>query len=180
MKAMIKNVRLSYVRVFEAAQVNGTGDANYSVCLLIPKDSPEAMKLMQEIDAEAQEMKSKYPKLKGQLPKMWSNPLRDGDAEKDGEEYKGMYFINAKRKEKQGAPLLINGAKQYITDKEEMYSGCYGNVAVSLYPYEFTGKYGVGVGLNAIQKTKDGERLDGGASIDDFDFEEGEDLSIFG
>ena len=79
-----------------------------------------------------------------------------------------------------GAPLIINGAKQYITDKEEMYSGCYGNVAVSLYPYEFTGKYGVGVGLNAIQKTKDGERLDGGASIDDFDFEEGEDLSIFG
>ena len=57
----------------------------------------------------------------------------------------------------------------YITDKEEMYSGCYGNVAVSLYPYEFTGKYGVGVGLNAIQKTKDGERLDGGTSLDDFD-----------
>ena len=164
MKAMIKNVRLSYVRVFEAAQVNGTGDANYSVCLLIPKDSPEALKLMQEIDAVAQEMKSKYPKLKGQLPKMWSNPLRDGDAEKDGAEYQGMYFINAKRKEKQGAPLLINGAKQYITDKEEMYSGC----------------YGMGVGLNAIQKTRDGERLDGGASIDDFDFEEGEDLSIFG
>ena len=77
MKAMIKNVRLSYVRVFEAAQVNGTGDANYSVCLLIPKDSPEVLKLMQEIDAVAQEMKSKYPKLKGQLPKMWSNPLRD-------------------------------------------------------------------------------------------------------
>ena len=103
MKAMIKNVRLSYVRVFEAAQINGVGDANYSVCLLIPKDSPEALKLMQEIDAVAQEMKTKYPKLKGQLPKMWSNPLRDGDAEKDGAEYQGMYFINAKRKEKQGA-----------------------------------------------------------------------------
>ena len=111
---------------------------------------------------------------------MWSDPLSDGDAEKDGEEYKGMYFINAKRKEKQGAPLLINGAKQYITDKEEMYSGCYGNVAVSLYPYEFTGKYGVGVGLNGIQKTKDGERLDGGTSIDDFDFEADEDTNIFG
>ena len=37
MKAMIKNVRLSYVRVFEAAQVNGVGDANYSVLLTYPK-----------------------------------------------------------------------------------------------------------------------------------------------
>ena len=179
MKFMIKNARLSYVRVFEAAQVNGVGEANYSVCLLIPKDSPEAAKLKQEIQAVAEEMKAKFPKLKGQMPKMWSNPLRDGDEEKDGAEYQGMYFINAKRKEKQGAPLVINGAKQYITEKEELYSGCYGNVAISLFSYEFTGKYGVGVGLNAIQKTKEGERLDGGASIDDFDFEEDSDMSIF-
>ena len=44
------------------------------------------------------------------------------------------------------------------------------------YPYEFSGKYGVGVGLNAIQKAADGERLDGGASIDDFDALEEDEL----
>ena len=64
-----------------------------------------------------------------------------------------------------------------ITDKNEVYSGCYGNVAVSFYAYEFTGKYGVGVGLNGIQKTADGERLDGGTSVDDFDIiDENDDL----
>ena len=62
--------------------------------------------------------------------------------------------------------------KQYITDQNEVYSGSWGNVAVSSYPYEFTGKYGIGVGLNGVQKTRDDERLDGGTSIDDFDFED--------
>lgn len=180
MKAMLKNVRLSYVRVFEAAQVNGVGEANYSVCILIPKESETAERLKLAIAEAASEMAIKFPKLKGNLPKVWNNPLRDGDAEKDGAEYQGMYFINAKRKEKQGAPIVIDGMKQYITSKDEMYSGCYGNVAVSLYPYEFTGKYGVGVGLNGIQKTKDGERLDGGTSIDDFDIEGDDNDNIFG
>ena len=169
MKAMIKNARLSYVRVFEASQVNGQGDATYSVCLLIDKNSPEVPKIKAAIEAERATFKSKYPKLAGKDPKTWNNPLRDGDEEKDGAEYKGCYFINAKRKETQGAPIVIDGRKQYITDKNEVYSGCYGNVAVSFYPYEFTGKYGVGVGLNGIQKTADGERLDGGTSLDDFD-----------
>ena len=177
MKAMLKNVRLSYVRVFEPSQINGQGDSTYSVCLLIPKDSPEVPAIKAAIAEEYRSIKAKYPKLAGKDPKTWNNPLRDGDEEKDGEEYKGCYFLNAKRKESQGAPIVIDGKKQYITDKNEVYSGCYGNVAVSFYAYEFTGKYGVGVGLNGIQKTADGERLDGGTSLDDFDtVDENDDL----
>ena len=174
-KAMVKNVRLSYVRLFEAQQVNGQGEASYSVCLLIPKDSPEVPKIKAAIEAEFSALKARYPKLNGKDPKVWTNPLRDGDAEKDGAEYQGCYFINAKRKEKQGAPIVIDGRKQYITDPNEVYSGSWGNVAVSFYPYEFTGKYGIGVGLNGVQKTRDDERLDGGTSIDDFDFEDDND-----
>lgn len=169
MKTMVKNVRLSYVKVFEATQVNGQGDFNYSVQLLIDKNSEAAEKLKAAIKAEYEALAARYPKLSGKLPKVWNNPLRDGDEEKDGSEYEGMFFMNAKRKEKQGAPIVIDGHKQYITDKNDLYSGCYGNVSLSVYGYEHTGKYGVGIGLNAIQKVADGERLDGGASIDDFD-----------
>lgn len=171
-KVMIKNARLSYVRLFEAQQINGQGEAIYSVCLLIPKDSPEVPKIKAAIKQEFDGMKARYPKLNGKDPKVWTNPLRDGDAEKDGAEYQGCYFINAKRREKQGAPIVIDGKKQYITDRNEVYSGSWGNVAVSIYSYEFTGKYGVSVGLNGVQKTRDDERLDGGTSIDDFDFED--------
>ena len=139
---------------------------------MIPKDSPEVPKIKAAIEAEFSTLKARYPKLNGKDPKVWTNPLRDGDEEKDGAEYQGCYFINAKRKEKQGAPIVIDGRKQYITDQNEVYSGSWGNVAVSFYPYEFTGKYGIGVGLNGVQKTRDGERLDGGTSLDDFDFED--------
>lgn len=177
MKAMLKNVRLSYVRVFEPNQINGQGDSTYSVCLLIPKDSPEVPAIKAAIAAEYENLKVRYPKLAGKNPKTWNNPLRDGDEEKDGAEYQGCYFINAKRKESQGAPIVIDGSRQYITDKNELYSGCYGNVSVSFYPYEFTGKYGVGVGLNGIQRTSFGTRLDGGTSVDDFDIiDENDDL----
>ena len=177
MKAMLKNVRLSYVRVFEAEQVNGKGDPVYSLCILIPKDSPEVPAIKAAIAAEYENLKVRYSKLAGKNPKTWNNPLRDGDEEKDGEEYQGHYFINAKRKESQGAPIVIDGSKQYITERNDLYSGCYGNVAVSFYPYEFTGKYGIGVGLNGVQKTRDGERLDGGTSVNDFDVvDENDDL----
>ena len=177
MKAMLKNVRLSYVRVFEAGQVNGAGDPIYSLCILIPKDSPEVPAIKAAIAAEYENLKVKFPKLAGKNPKTWNNPLRDGDEERDGEEYQGHYFINAKRKEKQGAPVVIDGNKPYSTERNDLYSGCYGNVAVSFYPYEFAGKYGIGVGLNGVQKVRDGERLDGGTSVDDFDIvDENDDL----
>lgn len=169
---MIKNARLSYARLFEAQQINGQGEAIYSVCLLIPKDSPEVPKIKAAIKQEFEGMKARYSKLNGKDPKVWTNPLRDGDAEKDSAEYQGCYFINAKRREKQGAPIVIDGKKQYITDPNDVYSGSWGNVAVSIYSYEFTGKYGVSVGLNGVQKTRDDERLDGGISVDDFDFED--------
>ena len=45
MKAMLKNVVLSYVNLFEARKMNDSGDASYSVCLLIDKDSPEVPKI---------------------------------------------------------------------------------------------------------------------------------------
>ena len=50
MKTMVKNVRLSYVKVFEATQVNGQGDFNYSVQLLIDKNSEAAEKLKEAVD----------------------------------------------------------------------------------------------------------------------------------
>ena len=63
MKTMVKNVRLSYVKVFEATQVNGQGDFNYSVQLLIDKNSEAAEKLKAAIKAEYEALPARYPKL---------------------------------------------------------------------------------------------------------------------
>ena len=53
--------------------------------------------------------------------------------------------------------------------EEEIYSGVYAQVALSVFAYNFNGKKGVGFGLNGIRKVKDGERL-GGVHVSANDF----------
>ena len=51
-----------------------------------------------------------------------------------------------------------------------MYSGCYANVKVAIYAYNHAkGGKGLGAGLVAIQKTKDGVRLGGDSGTDGFE-----------
>ena len=62
-KLILKNVRFSYVRVFEAEQFNGVGDFHYSVVLLIPKTDTALVKQINDaVKAEAQEYFAKDPK----------------------------------------------------------------------------------------------------------------------
>ena len=49
-----------------------------------------------------------------------------------------------------------------IINQSEVYSGCYGRVNFNVYPYNAAGKKGVGFGLCAVQKLRDGEPLSSG------------------
>ena len=51
-----------------------------------------------------------------------------------------------------------------IINQSEVYSGMYGRVNVTFYPYMFGGKKGIGCGLGPVQKLRDGEAL-GGSSM---------------
>lgn len=53
--------------------------------------------------------------------------------------------------------------------EEEIYSGVYAQVALSVFAYNFNGKKGVGFGLNGVRKVKDGDRL-GGVHVSASDF----------
>ena len=46
-------------------------------------------------------------------------------------------------------------------DPEAFYSGCYGRAQLNLFPYDSMGNAGIGVGLNNLQKVKDGPNLAG-------------------
>lgn len=184
-KLILKNVRFSYVRVFEAEQFNGVGEFNYSVVLLIPKTDTALVKQINDaVKAEAQEYFAKNPKFKGRVPENYKSPLRDGDdPKKEGKAgYEGMYYITAKRKEEHGKPIVIDKHKQPITVKEDIYSGSWGVASISLYGYNMSSENcGITAGLNGIQKVTDDDRLDGGASVNDFeDFGMQEDDDPFG
>ena len=157
---VIKNARLSYANVWEAKSINGS-EPKYSVSLIIDKKDTtmvEAIKAAIEA-AIADGVKSKF---QGKKPANLKLPLRDGDAERpDDKNYAGCYFINANSK---NPPKIVDRKVQPILDQGELYSGCYANVSVNFFAFNTNGNKGIAVGLNNIQKVKDGERLDGGTT----------------
>lgn len=162
--------RLSYANIWEPKQVNGTGDPKYSCCLLIKKsDTAAVAKIRAVIEAIKKDPKA-LAKWGGKLPpeKSFKSPLRDGDEEKDDENYAGCWFLNATANENR-RPRIIDRACNEVLDQDEVYSGCYANVKIGLFAYSASGNKGIGAGLEVIQKVRDGERLSGGNSTDGFE-----------
>lgn len=160
--------RLSYANIWEPKQVNGTGDPKYSCCLLIKKSDTAAIaKLKAAIEAVKKDPRA-LARWGGSVPKNLKLPLRDGDTEKDDENYEGCYFLNANASENL-RPKIIDRACNDVLDQDEVYSGCYAKVKIGLFSYSASGNKGIGAGLEVIQKVRDGERLSGGNSTDGFE-----------
>lgn len=183
-KIILQDVRCSYVYVAHQRKNKDNGDpGGYGVQVLLAKNDPQLKKLnnlvkkvlTEKFGAEATKKLGKY-KL----------PVRDGDDERDGEEYNGMMFMNANKSAKKGKPGLVNRNNEPADedDIEELcYSGAYFHVSINIFAFKATdgGKPGVGLGLNNVMLRKKGDRLDGSVaatsefaefgddSVDDFD-----------
>lgn len=103
------------------------------------------------------------------------SPIKDGDTwtNKQGflqkekyPEYAGHYVIRVARGAGQGAPHVVDMARNPIMDRGQMYSGCW--CYVNLNPYKRANEQnpGISIGLNGVQKYADGERLGGGGLPD--------------
>lgn len=159
-KVVTSEVRLSYVNVWEPKKAPGSTEAKYSVCIMIPKKNKALLaKINEAIDAA--KIDGKENKWKGKIPANLKLPLRDGDEERDGEEFNDMMFINASGKRKPG---IIDASGNEIIERDEFYSGVYAKAAINFYAFSTNGSNGVACGLNNLMKTKDGENLSGGSS----------------
>ena len=116
------------------------------------------------------------------MPPIIACSIHDGDGvrpstgEPFGPECKGHWVFTASSK---NPVSLVDAGMNPIVQKGELYSGCYARVCVSLFPYNTAGKRGIGIGLEAVQKLRDGEPLGGKASAasdfatdEDSDYEE--------
>ena len=161
-------VRFSYAQVFTPKAMNDGDEPKYSVSILIPKtDTVTLEKINKAIEAAKAAGMAKIGK-NGKIPAGIKLPLRDGDTEReDDPTYAGHYFLNASSKK---APGIVAKDRQAILDSDEFYSGCYGRASINFYAFNSNGNKGIAVGLNNLQKLKDGERLAGGATAEeDFD-----------
>lgn len=159
-------VRLGYVHLDKPfAQMNGQ-EAKYSVQVLVPKTD---VATKAAIDAAIQEA-TQYGlqnSWNGVAPQVIPNPVHDGDGLKStgepyGPECKGCWVFSASAKADR-KPRVVDLQLQDIINPSDIYSGMYGRVNVNFYPYNFNGRKGIGVGLNHVQKTRDGEALGGGS-----------------
>ncbi len=175
-KMILQNVRGSFVFVQQPRKNTDGTDGNYGIQVLISKDDPQVKKFEKLVDqALAEKHGEQAIKKKGR----YKLPLRDGDEERDGEEYENMYFFNANGGKKPGIVNRNNEPADQDDLEELCYSGAYFHISVNVYGFEAKdgGKPGVAVGLNNVMLRKKGERLDGSvAATSEFaDLAEGDD-----
>ena len=167
-KVVTGKVRFSYVNIFKSRAFQADQDAKFSICLLIPKEDKATLKKIKAaIDEAIQEgISSKW---NGKKPANVKLPLRDGDEERADEapEYEGMMFLNANSTQKPG---IVDKYLNEILDPDEVYSGCWGRASINFYPFSVNGNKGIGVGLNNVQKLKDGEHLGAARASAESDF----------
>jgi hypothetical protein len=172
-----KDTRWSYANVWEPKAING-GPPKFSVSLIIPKaDTVTVNKIKAAIEAAYKEGESKLKGNSRTVPPLTAikTPLRDGDTERpDDPAYKDSYFLNANSST---APGIVDADCQPILQRSEVYSGVYGRASINFYAFNTNGNRGIAVGLNNLQKIRDGEPLGGKASAEsDFADEDDDDF----
>lgn len=165
--------RLSYAKVHEGqgekeTDAKGKEYTKYSCALIIDKNDKASIAA---IEGVIKEMEAGIKAAnKGKLPPRWKTPIRDGDSEKEGDPvYMNAIWLNASTRTKPAIFKKVGGEVVEVKSEEEVYSGCYVKAKINFFTFDVDGNKGIGVGLQGLFKTKDGERLSGGgASADDF------------
>lgn len=160
-------VRLSYVHLFKPYAAMQGQEEKYSVTILVPKTDTDTMARINSA-IEAAKQKGVTDKWNGQCPPVIPVPVYDGDGVRPsdglpfGPECRGCFVFTASAKADY-PPEVVDRFGNPIINQSEVYSGIYGRVNVSFFPYAFGGKKGVGCGLGPVQKLEDGEPLGGSA-----------------
>ena len=158
---IIISCRLAYVNCWKPA--SNFGKQAYSLVAIIPKtDAATLDRIWQTINYVKEKSVEKFG---GRIPPNCHIPLHDGDIEKpDNPVFRNSYYLNAKCKD---APQIVDHNVRPITEPNELYSGCFGNISLIFYAYNCAGSKGIGVWLGNIQKLKDGPRLNGRISAEE-------------
>ena len=175
---MLKNVRLSFPDLFEAREYEkGDGKPRFSETLLIEPGTANDKAIRAAIEKECKEkLGAKWEaKMKAYMGDSNKCCYRDGDT-MNNEHFEGHMILAAHRREKDGAPKVIDKDKTPLEAKSgRPYSGCYVNTKVEIYVQG--GDYpGIRCSPLVVQFAANGEAF-AARPVNDKDAEEFEDLS---
>lgn len=156
-------VRLSFVHLNQPHSSAPNGEnPKYSVTVLLPKSDVET-KARLDAAYQAAVQAGISNKWNGVQPPRIESPIYDGDGVRPngdpfGAECKGCWVFTARNKNQVD---VLDLSMNPIMNPSDIYSGMYARVCISFYAYAFSGKRGIGCGLEAVQKLEDGQPLGG-------------------
>lgn len=151
----LKNVRLSFPKLFTASQVSEQSKPTFSATFLIEKETPEGKALAAQVKAAMMAVAKEIwgdniPKLKPEKLAM-----RDGDQETwDG--YPGTWYVNA-RNPKRVPVVDKDGRTPIVESDDKIYGGCYVNAVVTIWAQNNSFGQRINATLEAVQLAADGE-----------------------
>lgn len=158
-------VRFSFCHLFKPYAYQPGQEEKYQVTVLVPKTDTATMQRISDA-IEAAKQRGIADKWNGQCPPILNTPVYDGDGVRPsdgmpfGDECKGHWVFTASAKVDY-PPEVVDKMGNPIINQSEVYSGMYGRVNITFFPYMFGGKKGIGCGLGPVQKLRDGEALGG-------------------
>ena len=162
MKVVIKDVRLSFPKLFEATTFKGTGTPRYEASFLVEPGSAANSAIEAAIKEVA---KAKWgAKADAKLKQFRSSKQTCCyvPGEMTGrEENEGLMILSGNRKEKDGPVGKFDRDKTPIhNDNGRIYGGCYVNASVDIWAQD--GEFsGIRCTLIAVQFAKDGDAFGG-------------------
>jgi hypothetical protein len=167
-RVVTDKVRFSFVHIFTPHKFNEGGKEQYSIMMLIPKTDKKNIAKFVSVADHIKSTPEALKKWGGKVPSTVKAFLNDGDDVADKyPECAGCYYINAKNTLQPG---IVDVNRQAILAESEVYSGCYGRVSCTLFPFNNVQK-GISVSLNNVQKLEDGEPLSAVQPSAEDDFE---------
>ena len=177
-KVQLKNVRLSFAKLFKAEAFKPGDAPKYSANFLIDPSTPQgkenlaAVKAGMDAACEAKWGKGKVPRLKQDHRAL----KQEGEMDYDG--YDGMLVVVAKDTR---PPVLLDRDKSALNEQvciaeNKLYSGCYVDVLVNFWAYNHPDSKGCSANLRAVRFREHGDTFSSVAPVDtdEFDDLEGE------
>lgn len=168
---VLRNVRLSYTHLDKPYASQPGQEPKYSATILVPKQPGDNKARMDAAIASAvQKALEKYGKAFPSAPKVSvhdGDGTRPSDGQPFGEECRGCWVFTASSKQ---PVTVVDLNLQPILDATAIYSGMYANVGVTFFGYNAPQNKGIGVALDNVQKTADGEPLGGTRASAEDDF----------
>lgn len=151
--------RICYAAIYEPRDPGDGKPAKYQVTALIDKSDADTKNRLVAAAKECFIAKFGQDSF-SRKPDGWSG-INDGDKRtKPNANFDGKLYVNAKSSYK---PFV---ADEYKAATTKVYNGCYCNVVLQPYAYEYMGSRRVGWGFKAVQFTADGEKIEYGSAFD--------------